>query len=83
MVQLHKKCIRQNHLRLRNSLYHLARQRKHCKLKVYLACVLSLLLLLAGDVELNQGPYHNNEISSLPASTAKLTDDQSEKKSRE
>ena len=80
MVQLHKKCIHQNHLRLRNSLYHLARKRKHCQRNVYLACVLSLLLLLAGDVELNPGPYHNNEISSLPASAAKLTDDQSKKR---
>ena len=48
-----------------------------------LACVLSLLLLLAGDVELNPGPYHNSEISSLPASTAMLTDDQSEDKRAE
>ena len=80
MVQMHKKCIHQNHLRLRNSLYHLASKRKHCKRNVYLACVLSLLLLLAGDVELNPGPYHNNEISSLPASAAKLSDDQSEKR---
>ena len=82
MVQLHKKYIHQNHLRLINSLYHLARKRKHCKHNVYLACVLSLLLLLAGDVELNPGPYHNNEISSLPASAAKLTDDQSKKEQR-
>ena len=74
MVQLHKKYIHQNHLRLINSLYHLARKRKHCKHNVYLACVLSLLLLLAGDVELNPGPYHNNEISSLPASAAKLSE---------
>ena len=80
MVQLHKKSIHQNHFRLRNSLDHLARKRKHCTRNVYLACVLSLLLLLAADVELNPGPYHNNEISSLPASAAKLTEDQSKKK---
>ena len=45
-------------------------------------CV-KLTVIAGGDVELNPGPYHNNEISSLPASAAKLTDDQSEKKRRE
>ena len=45
--------------------------------------MLSVLLLLARDVELNLGPYHNNKVSSLPTLAAKLINDQSEKRRAE
>ena len=45
--------------------------------------MLSVLLLLARDVELNLGPYHINKVSSLPTLAAKLINDRSEKRRAE